>query len=133
MARRRAMSLIVVALALGCGKTEPKRAWRGTGTVVFTPSASAKTDLDVFMATEIEMIKSRRVVERALASRHASSTDAQGHIVVTRRGASLVLEVAVDGDEPAVADRCNAILEAYVEQRMEEKIVALRMKEQVLE
>lgn len=88
--------------------------------------------IDARVATEIEVLTSAPIVERAvmrLGLAHdpafgASATSAVQHAVrAARRERSLVIDVGVAMDDPQrAAEVCNALLESYLESSMESRM-----------
>lgn len=88
--------------------------------------------IDARVATEIEILTSAPIVERAvtrldLAHDPAFVASATGTVQravrAARRDRSLVIEVGVAIDDPQrAAELCNAILESYLERSMESRM-----------
>jgi uncharacterized protein involved in exopolysaccharide biosynthesis len=136
-----------------CSRGEPRR-YAVMGAIQLTPAAvvavagdasAAPVDLaDEVLATEAEVVVSDRVlrqavrakdfmrdpalvgdagsVERAVAALRASTT-------AHRRGKALILDVRVDLANPALARAaCDAILEAYVRDRLDRRSETVETK-----
>lgn len=125
-------ALLLALLTVGCdrGRTlESSPAPAATGSLVFDvqPEAAA----DVFLATEAEIMRSRPLLDRARTSRRIE-IDANS-VRATRRPGSMILDVSVrDADPRRAAGACNAILEAYFEQRLELSLAPMMQQEEVL-
>lgn len=125
--------LLVLALFLAtCGESEPAPAARGA-LVLDIGESMDRAVLDARVLTEIEVLRSRALVERALT--HAALdrqrpfqgaqgvTAAQRAIRASRRGDSLVIDVGVVSPDPELATTlCNSLMQQYIEQRYQQHL-----------
>lgn len=125
---RRALAVALLAVATACGA--PTQDARASGALVIEldDEGVSRDAIDARIATEVEVLRSRplaaRVVQRLALDRDPSAVDGVLSAVrVARRGESLVIEVGIAGDDPAHAAMvCNALLESYLEARMEARL-----------
>ncbi len=115
------MRVVAVLLLLAAcdggkaGTPEAARAPAAMGSLVFTPRSVAETD--VFLATEAEVIKSRRILDQ-VADRFRVSDLTADAITVRRRPGTAILDVRVRmADLDLAATRCNQVMQTYFEFR----------------
>lgn len=112
-------SLIALVLLAGCA--DPPAS---VGSMeIDTRAERSERDVDVYLATQIEIAASTPILRRALERRgmEADVDAVRDRVRVERRGESSILDVRVSvaGDPEEAAELCNAILEAYVHDRID--------------
>ncbi|HEX7699381.1 MAG TPA: hypothetical protein VF403_01585, partial [Kofleriaceae bacterium] len=107
-----------------------------TGSFAFD-TAAIKGDPDLFFATEAEIVRSARILERAnqrLAPPQKGAAQPPVRVEVERRGATALFDVTVYADDREIAQRtCNAVIETYVESRLVAKQAELTAKIEALD
>jgi hypothetical protein len=126
-------------VAHGCGDDRH----RAHGTMQLDTSVvgeQATADLiDAFVATELEVLTSRKVLERVVkrleleqsfgGTEHEALNELLRAVEARRVERSLVLEVTVYSADPeAAAKVCNQIMDAYIEQRLEARMMHVVQK-----
>jgi hypothetical protein len=126
-------SLLPLLLLTACDRgnvAAPASGPRAVGSLVFTPRSSAEAD--VFLETEREVLKSSPILRR-VGEQYKTNDLAPDAIETKRRPGTAILDVTVRMPDPNLAvERCNQLLYAYVEFRMELAVHRLREQEMVV-
>lgn len=111
--------LVLSAALVACDRgeaVEPARGPGASGSMVFDTRPA--TEADVFLATEGEIVKSARLVDRVNEA-YRTTELAPGAITVERRPGTMILDVTVRNADPVRAQHlCNQLLQVYFEYRM---------------
>ena len=121
----RLLTGLVVLLLASCGGSAPDAS--GALVLDLEEEHLGADVIDARIATAVEVLESRPILERVvheLALDHPPAPDPIASLAravhASRRGSSLVVDVEVSLEDPADATHaCNALLEAYLESRIE--------------
>ena len=146
--RSASVGLLVGLILASGGCCDPSAGgYRSVGTLAIDPLVLGgeidEAAIEVLMATEVIVLQSWQIRETAM--RRLGITDPFGAtemdaveglgsaLEVARMEGSTVFEVMVTSTDPqASADTCNAVMEAYLEYRLEQRLQPLRQQEQWL-
>jgi hypothetical protein len=121
--------VLVAACDRGGSSPEPIRGPKATGSIVF--DARPASEADLVMRTEAAIVASRTIVDRVREQfRTELATDS---IRVARRPGTMILDITVlDADPNRAAEKCNQLLQTYVDGRKMRAIYPLREEAQAV-
>lgn len=133
MSHVRPIALLLVVLC-ACGDREPRA--RGTVILELPLGSAGQDEIAARMATEIEVLTSRALAERAaeaIGIEPAQVDTIHRALRAARRGNSLLIDVGVDLEDPERARNvCNAVIEAFVTYRMSARLQIVHAQIQAL-
>ena len=117
--------LVFVLAFVACNKHDD--GYRASGTLVFEPREAA----DVYLATEIEVMRSEPILRRV---REQFRTEiAPAAITAKRRAGTMLVDVSVrDKDPQRAAELCNWVMQTYLEYRFSLVLEAHAREQQAL-
>lgn len=125
------MLILAAVLVAGCDKgrdrTTPAEP-TSTGSVVLDVGTASS---DVYLATQSEIMRSESLLQR-VRDRRRVELDARA-VSTRRKSGTSIIEVSVHDKDPfRAAELCNAVIEAYIELRLEQNLTPMLAQQEVL-